>query len=99
MAYNDQRTNLVYDYLYQDTQRVTSFLSEFETHGVLSQVKSTESAGSTESVKTSISGGVKVAIVGHGEGGQDTTTSSELKDGAERTYDPVLVTAHPPPRA
>lgn len=90
MLYDDQKANLVYDYLYQDARRVASFLSEFETHGVLSQVKSTESASSNESRKSSVSGGIKVAVIGHGEGGQDTTTSSELRDGAERTYDPIL---------
>ena len=87
-----QKSNSVYDFLYHDARRIASFLAQFETYGVLQQVKATEVAARTESAKHGLTTGLSVAIARAGTA-QDVTTGSEERDSAERTYDPLWTNA------
>ncbi len=83
----------VYDYLYHDVQRIASFLAQFETYGVLGQVKATESAGRTTAQKTDLSVAGKVPLVAEGRVTLDVTTGDHEREAAERTYDPLWTNA------
>ena len=89
----DQRSNLIFDFLYDDHRRVASFLAQFGTYGVLQQVKATESVGHTGTSKTSATAGIDVITLARGGIGLDSTVSDEEKDSAERTYDPLWTNA------
>jgi hypothetical protein len=89
----DQRSNSVFDFLYHDSRRIASFLAQFETHGVLQQVKATESVDHTGSSKTTASAGVDVVTVMRGGVAIDGTVTDEERDTAERTYDPLWTNA------
>lgn len=83
----------VYDFLYHDARRVGSFLSQFETYGVPSQVKATESSGRGASKRTSASGEAGVPMVAKGQTSLDWTTNVDDREIAERTYDPLWANA------
>jgi len=85
----DQKSNSVFDFLYHDSRRIASFLAQFETYGVLQQVKATESVGRTGSSKTTASAGVDLVTVMRGGIAIDGTVTDEERDVAERTYDPL----------
>jgi hypothetical protein len=89
----DQRSNSVFDFLYHDSRRIASFLAQFETYGVLQQVKATESISRTGGSKTTASAGVDVVTVMRGGITIDGTVVDEERDAAERTYDPLWTNA------
>lgn len=82
-------SNSVYDFLYHDARRVASFLAQFGSYGVLSQVKATESSGQAATSRTLLGGGFNVPLVAQGQATVDATTSDDERDTAERTYDPL----------
>jgi hypothetical protein len=88
-----QKNNSVFDFLYRDSRRIASFIAQFETHGVLQQVKATEAVGRTGSSKTTASGGVDLVTVMGGGVAIDDTVTDEEHDAAERTYDPLWTNA------
>jgi hypothetical protein len=88
----DQKRNSVYDFLYHDVRRIASFLAQFETYGVLQQVKAIEAASRTESTKSGLTTNLSAAIAKAGIG-KDITTGSEERDSAERIYDPFWANA------
>lgn len=79
----------VFDYLYHDARRVGSFLAQFETYGVPSQVKATEGSGRSETTRTT--GGADLGVPGviKAQTAVDATVSEDERDTAERTYDPL----------
>jgi len=88
----DQRANSVFDFLYHDHRRIASFLAQFETYGVLQQVKALEAVSTSESQRNALSTGLNIAV---GKAGteKDVTTGSQESDSAERTYDPLWTNA------
>jgi hypothetical protein len=89
----DQKNNLVYDFLYHDARRIASFLAQFETYGVLQQVKATESVGHVGTSKTTIAANAGVPLVAKGAAALAGTVTDEERDAAERTYDPLWTNA------
>lgn len=83
----------VFDFLYHDVRRVGSFLAQFETYGVPSQVKATESASRSEGSRTTAGGGVDVLTFVKAQAGLEMTAGNEERDTAERTYDPLWTNA------
>lgn len=86
-------SNSVYDFLYHDARRIGSFLSQFEAHGLPSSVKATSGAGRGTNTKTAFSGSGKIPVIIQGSVGHETTTSDEIKDSIERTFDPLWMNA------
>lgn len=82
--------NSVFDFLYHDVPRISSFLAQFETYGVLQQIKASESVGHSGTSKTVITGDLGVPLVAKGAVALDGTVVDEQRDAAERTYDPLL---------
>lgn len=91
LPHGDQPSGSVYDFLYHDARRVGSFLAQFETYGVPSQVKATESTGRSGVVKTAVQVGFKV--LAKAEGALEVTSGDDERDTAERTYDPLWTNA------
>jgi hypothetical protein len=89
----DQKNNSVYDFLYHDVRRIASFLAQFQTYGVLQQIKATESVGRSGTSKTVISGDLGVPLVAKGSATLDGTVVDDERDAAERTYDPLWTNA------
>jgi hypothetical protein len=85
----DQKRSFVFDFLYHDARRVGSFLSQFGAYGLVQQVKATEAAAESQSTKTTLSGGMDVPLVAKAGAGFDVTTSTDERDTAERTFDPL----------
>lgn len=84
-----QRSNSVYDFLYQDVRRVASFLAQFEEYGVRQSVKATESVGNTQTLRGSATGTIGLPSVMGGSANLDSTTADETKDIAEHVFDPL----------
>jgi hypothetical protein len=89
----DQQSGSVLDFLYHDARRVGSFLAQFETYGVPSQVKATESAGRSETTRTTAVGDFGIPAVAKAQGSVDASESEDERDTAERTYDPLWTNA------
>jgi hypothetical protein len=89
----DRKNNLVFDFLYHDARRIASFLAQFQTYGVLQQVRATESVGRIGSSKATASAGVDVPAIARGGVAIDGTVTDEERDAAERTFDPLWTNA------
>ncbi|MBX9824777.1 MAG: hypothetical protein K2Y27_07250 [Xanthobacteraceae bacterium] len=87
-----QKSNLVFDFLYHDHRRIASFLAQFETYGVLQQVKALEYTSESDTTKTGLTTNFSAGVARTGTT-QDVTTGSEERDSAERTYDPLWTNA------
>jgi hypothetical protein len=85
----NQRNNSVFDFLYDDHRRIASFLAQFETYGVLQQVKATESVSHKGTSETSTKAGIDVVALVKGDIARGDTVSDEERDSAERIYDPL----------
>jgi hypothetical protein len=88
-----QRKNSVYDFLYHDARRVSSFLAQFHDYGHLLSVKSTESVGQSSATKSQASVSGTLPLVATAQGGVDRTITDDERDSAERTYDPFWANA------
>lgn len=89
----DPERSSVYDFLYHDARRVGSFLAQFETHGVPSQTKATESTGRSAATRTSTGGDFGVPAVMKAQASIDSTVTEDERDAAERTFDPLWTNA------
>jgi hypothetical protein len=88
-----QKRDSVLDFLYHDHRRIASFLAQFETYGILQQVKATESVGRIGSSRTTHSAGLDLVTVAKAGITVDGTVSDDERDSAERTYDPLWTNA------
>ncbi len=88
-----QGSNLVFDFLYHDARRIASFLAQFETYGVLQQVRTTETAARLGTTKAGASAGLDVPLLAKGGLSVDGTVTDEERDAAERSYDPLWTNA------
>lgn len=89
----DPARRSVFDFLFHDARRVGSFLAQFETYGVPSQVKATEGIGSTGTTKTATSGKLSLPALAQGQLSKDVSVADELREATERTYDPLWTNA------
>ena len=83
----------VYDFLYYDAKRISSFLSQFDNSGHLREVvqsESTQMGGQTAGVVKSGAGVLSVFSV---EGEHSTEESSGRDRGSQRVYDPLWANA------
>jgi len=88
----DLPASSVFDFLYHDARRIASFLAQFEVYGSLQQVRASESVGKSQSAKTSAAAKGSALVVG-GSLGYDLHVGEDLKDAAERVYDPLWTNA------
>ena len=93
---DDQEKDSVFDFLYNDTRRVASFLAQFDDSGYLEKVvqKDAVTKGRKRGFKWSVGGGATLA----GTGGQGTVAlerspSDEGSESLERSYDPLWTNA------
>jgi len=89
----DQQKNSVFDFLYHDARRVSSFLAQFSDYGHLLSVKATEAVGqaSTKRFDATVSG--SLPVVANARGGWQQSTTDDERDSAERTFDPIWANA------
>lgn len=80
--------NSVFDFLYQDSERVASFLSQFEPNGHLTNLKQTLGASEAATSSTALHGAGTAGIV---KGGMNATSTAAdtTTNSAERNYDPL----------
>lgn len=92
-AGEDPKIDSVYDFLYYDSKRVGSFLSQFDDFGHLSGLTHAESAERSSATQSSgaVSGGVPLVATGSAEHAQDTGKSYTKE--SQRSYDPLWVNA------
>lgn len=83
----------VFDFLYHDSRRVGSFLSQFDVSGHLQQIKQTESVGQVSGNKATVSGAKGIPLVAQGTGAYDRSWGKDGREGSERTYDPLWANA------
>lgn len=86
-AQEEPTTGSVFDFLYYDNARISSFLSQFDNFGHLTSITHGERAHRSKntSVKSQIDGS---AYVVKGSTATQTDTSSEYGEDSHRTYDP-----------
>jgi len=84
-----QEGNSVYDFLYHDSRRIASFLSQFQTYGVLQSVKASESAGKLTTRKGIVEASGSLPFVGSGKVDLERDVTSDERDITEHTYDPL----------
>jgi hypothetical protein len=85
--------NSVYDFLYHDVRRIGSFLAQFETYGVLQNIKASDSTGRTTATKTGVAASGGIPSLAQGQAARDQTVTEDERDAAERTYDPFWTNA------
>lgn len=89
------KENNLYDFLYNDTRRIASFLSQVNELGYLQQVRESELSGS--GVKQTAEGKVVAKtsqfIEAGGEGGFKVAPYEKEELNLERTYDPLWIHA------
>lgn len=85
----DLSESLVHDFLYHDARRIASFLSQFETYGVVQLIKATETTSRASATKTAITAGGGLPLVAKGEATRDHTVTESEGDSADLTYDPL----------
>lgn len=88
-----QKRNLLLDFFYHDHRRVSLFLAQLETYGLLRQVKATEAASHTGTTRTTKSAGAGLTSLLKGEMSLGETVTDDERDEAERTYDPLWANA------
>lgn len=89
----DQDSEFVYDFLYHDTVRVGSFLSQFDKAGLLQQVKKTDSDGKLHFNKIGFSGSKGIPLLAQGTASYDGSRTTDKKEGMEKIYDPIWINA------
>lgn len=85
-----QRSNdhFVLDFLYHDSRRVGSYLSQFEEFGTLKEVTQTKGRSRNEAERSTLSGTVGVPGVIGGKADDVTEVASSAQDNSARAYDP-----------
>jgi hypothetical protein len=84
--------NSVFDFLYNDSDRVASFLGQFDPSGHLTGLKKLLSVGEASSSSSDISGTGNVGVL---KGGMKATNvaGEDYRRGSESTYDPLWANA------
>ena len=93
---DDQKQDSVFDFLYCDTRRIGSFLSQFDDAGHLQQIIERESAtkGTKRSFKVNFGGGATVlGTGGSGNIGLERGPGEHGYEASERVYDPLWTNA------
>lgn len=88
--------NSVFDFLYNDTRRIASFLAQFDESGYLDKVvqKETVTKGRKRGFKLNLGGGATiVGTGGQGTFGIERGPSDEGSEASERSYDPLWANA------
>ncbi|MBT8420593.1 MAG: hypothetical protein KJO08_06990 [Gammaproteobacteria bacterium] len=85
---DQQSESSVFDFLYHDTDRINSFLSQFSDAGYLQNLIRRESTSDGKSHSTSCHGNVNLAVA---KGGGDTRdgTHNEGRESFEKSYNPL----------
>lgn len=76
----------VFDFLYYDSRRIGSFLSQFDPNGHLQGVRRTEGVSDLSSSKSTYTGKGSVAVASVAAN-SETTGATTVNDAAERQYD------------
>ncbi|RCS21351.1 hypothetical protein DUT91_24730 [Phyllobacterium salinisoli] len=86
-AQEGQRTDSVFDFLYYDTARISSFLSQFDAFGHLTEITHREHANRNKStvVANKLDGNT---LLVKGSISSETDAASEYGQDSQRTYDP-----------
>ncbi|MDR0274120.1 MAG: hypothetical protein LBI48_02030 [Burkholderiaceae bacterium] len=90
------KNDSVFDFLYCDTQRIASFLSQFDDSGHLQQVIQRESATRSTDRKLKFGGDAKLSLIAAGASGNveaERGTSDEGSEASDRVYDPLWANA------
>lgn len=87
-----QSANSVFDFLYNDTDRVASFLSQFDPNGHLIGLKKLLSAGESNTSTSDMSGGANIGVM---KGGMKAANAigEDYRRGSEITYNPLWANA------
>lgn len=95
-VHEDQKIDSVYDFLYCDTARIASFISQFDEFGALKQVvkKDGHSQGLTSTYKTGVDASAGIVFAtGKGSAAFERTPRKEASEISERTYDTAWANA------
>lgn len=90
------KNDSVFDFLYCDTQRIASFLSQFDDSGHLKQVIQRESTSKGTGNKLSLGADAKASIFLSGASGNikgERETRIEGSEASDRVYDPLWANA------
>ena len=89
----DLNIDSVFDFIYYDSRRIASFLSQFYSAGYLKQIVKDEGTNRSENKagNTKIGGGVSSLI--SGEKGHSNETGSSVQRSHQRVYDPFWANA------
>lgn len=92
-GYGGQKADSVFEFLYYDSKRIGSFLSQFDNFGHLKELIDGEVAtrGSSSSTSGSVSGGVPAVLSGSAQ--QILDGSKSHKRESQRVYDPFWTNA------
>lgn len=82
----------VFDFLYYDSQRVGSFLAQFDPNGLLQSLKQAASVGEGRGAKHTLRGGASLGVADL-RGVAEQTENQDTREGAERTFDPLWTNA------
>jgi hypothetical protein len=93
---DEPQKNFVYDFLYCDTRRIGSYLSQFDDSGLLEKViqRETASKDAKRGVSLNVGGGASLAgTEGSGSFGFNLTPGVGGSESSERVYDPYWANA------
>ena len=83
----------VYDFMYHDPRRITSFLAQFTQYGHLQSLSRSQSTTEAATDKGVVTGRAGVPVVGSVGGSGETTASESVTDALTTTYDPLWANA------
>lgn len=83
----------LYDFLYNDTRRIASFLSQVNELGYLQQVKESELLGSGVKQVTEGKSSFKIPAIAEAGGGFQIAPYEKEEQNLEKTYDPLWIHA------
>lgn len=84
-----QEKDSVFDFLYHDVRRVASFLAQFDDFGHITQIRHSENAGKSRTTKAQAKVSANLPLVAGATGQVDKQVLEEVKESAERVYDPL----------
>lgn len=88
MEQGEQNTGSVFDFLYNDSRRVSSYLAQMDDNGLLTGI--TQSENVTKNAKRGVN--LSANILGNG-GGIEITPKEGGSEASERVYDPFWANA------
>lgn len=90
---DEQASAFVYDFLYHDSRRVGSFLSQLDQNGLLKEVKQSEHVAKGAKRGFSVNLGGNLPLAGGGNVGMEMTPKEGGGESLERVYDPFWANA------